>query len=199
MLSSVFCVRTTFVVLMAIAVSGCANFASQSSGATLDCDDRYTRCAVLSEQQNKAEATVQNEEAPNEASPLIVVPPTIAPILFGFDQAKVMRLEFDEAVAFLIMYPDSQLTLHGYTDPIGREAYNQALSYQRAAYVRERLLMLGVSAAQISVKAHGESGLVVKEIPNTQVVSKEDLVKQYAANRRVEFEFSLPNTMASSN
>jgi OmpA-OmpF porin, OOP family len=59
--------------------------------------------------------------------------------------------------------------------------------------------MLGVSAAQISVKAHGESGLVVKEIPNTQVVSKEDLVKQYAANRRVEFEFSLPNTMASSN
>ncbi|MCW4629899.1 MULTISPECIES: OmpA family protein [Marinomonas] len=199
MLSSVFCVRVTFVVLMAAAISGCGKFASQSSSATLDCDDRYTRCAVLSEQQNKVEKTVQNEEVPSVASPLIILPPTVAPILFDFDRATASRLVLDEAAAFLIMYPESHLTLHGYTDPIGQEAYNQALSYQRAAYVRERLLMLGVSAAQISVQAHGESGLLVKEIPNTQVVSKDDLVKQYAANRRVEFEFSLPNTTTLSN
>ncbi|WP_111636619.1 OmpA family protein [Marinomonas shanghaiensis] len=199
MFSSVFCVRTALVVLVAAAVSGCANFASQSSGATLDCDDRYTRCAVLSEQQSKEEAIIQNEETTDVSAPLIIVPPTIAPILFDFDQAKTTRLEFDEAVAFLIMYPESQLTLHGYTDPIGQEAYNQALSYQRAIYVRDRLLMQGVSAAQVSVQAHGESDLVVKEISNTQIVSKEDLVTQYAANRRVEFEFSLPNTTTSSN
>ena len=198
MFSSVFCVRTALVVLVAAAVSGCANFAAQSSGATLDCDDRYTRCAVLSEQQSKEEVIIQNEETTDVSAPLIVVPPTITPILFGFDQAKTTRLEFDEAVAFLIMYPDSQLTLHGYTDPIGQEAYNQALSYQRAAYVRDRLLMQGVSAAQISVKAHGESDLVVKEISNTQFSSKADWVKHYSANRRVEFEFSLPNTTSSN-
>lgn len=199
MFSSLFCVRAAFVVLVATAVSGCANFASQSSEVALDCDDRYTRCAALSEQRNKEETTIQNEEVFSVSSPLLIVLPVITPILFDFDQSKATHLEFDEAVAFLIMYPESKLTLHGYTDPIGQEAYNQALSYKRATYVRDRLLMLGVLATQVSVQAHGESGLVVKEISDTQTLTKEDLVRQYAANRRVEFAFSMPNMTTSSN
>ncbi|NLQ17931.1 OmpA family protein [Marinomonas sp. M1K-6] len=201
MITSVLLYRAVFAIAVAAFVSGCVNTAPQSTAAPLDCDDRYTRCAVQSEQGSKGKALTipqQNTSSSDDVSVPAIVPPSITPVLFDFDSAKTTHLELSEAVAFLIMYPEARLTLHGFTDPVGREDYNRALSYQRAAYVRERLLMVGVSSSQISLKAHGENDFIVAELAADQILSRDDLIEQYAPNRRVEFAFTHPDTMAQA-
>lgn len=204
MFSRLFFVRTTFVVLVAAAVAGCASNTSYSSTALLDCNDGYTRCAPKVEPVKKkpaADIVIDNSVQLASVEPVVnrITVPVVVSALFGFDEATVGGIELGDIIAFLIAHPAAELTLHGYTDPIGREDYNRALSYRRAAYVRERLLIAGVSAKQLKVVAHGENNLIVPAVSPDWTGSREALIKLYAANRRVEFEFFVPNIPTSSN
>jgi len=63
--------------------------------------------------------------------------------------------------------------LDGFADERGAAAYNQKLSVRRAEHVRDVLIMNGVPAGRISVKAHGESP------------AADDNVDSFAFERRV--------------
>jgi OmpA-OmpF porin, OOP family len=64
---------------------------------------------------------------------------------------------FAEAAKYLPEHKDKKLLLTGYTDNEGSEESNLALSRKRAAAVRKQLEKVGITAAQVTVKAKGEA------------------------------------------
>lgn len=184
-------------------LGGCATVI-QGDTAALDCDGRFTRCAPEIKPAPRIQVVENTSPQPLEetAEPLnafMITPPEIAPILFEFDSATVLGIDFQEAVGFLLENPDVMVVLHGYADSLGGDDYNKRLSYQRAAHISKRLVAAGVSRTQISVEAHGEQDLKVPEMSETQFVSKEALIAMYKENRRVRFEFNIPNAVAQRN
>jgi len=218
MINRAFFGRSALAVVVLVVVSGCAQTVSNTTAAALDCNENYTRCAPLVERNSvdtssfketslDTPASTNTKNAGQEAATAVasdamknkLTPPVIMPVLFGFDQATTNQLELEAVVRFLLTYPKVTLTLHGYTDPIGRQDYNQTLSYQRAKSVHDRLVLAGVAVQQVSITAHGENNLVVSEASGEKVRSRADLIEYYAPNRRVVLAFNLPDTSSSSH
>ncbi|MBR7889682.1 OmpA family protein [Marinomonas sp. A79] len=197
--------KTSIVLASAVFVVGCASTTFDTSNVALSCDDNFTRCAQVVEPPLTASDSPSNvvdsaEQASIDQSANVVTTeeiaastlpdatPVIAPIEFGFDNVHATVSDIQQVVTFLLANPEITLTLHGYTDPIGSESYNRALSYNRAEYVRQRLLLSGVPAEQLTIQAHGEQDLIVAEVDQDDL-SREALIRLYAPNRRVELSF----------
>jgi OOP family OmpA-OmpF porin len=80
---------------------------------------------------------------------------------FDTDKAQVRKADVEDlqkAVNFVKKYPGCKISVQGYTDSRGTEAYNQALSERRAAAVRNYLLDNGATDAdKITSVGYGES------------------------------------------
>jgi putative exosortase-associated protein (TIGR04073 family) len=102
-------------------------------------------------------------------------------LLFAFGSAELSptaRERLDALARVLVQNPDSQLFVKGFTDATGSEAYNLALSEERARAVRAYLSRRGIGAHQI------DSGGFGAALP---VASNDDRAGRQA-NRRVEIE-----------
>lgn len=100
----------------------------------------------------------------------------------GFEFAKATltpgsKQELDELADMLIDYPRMRIEVEGHTDDVGSEAFNVALSQDRAKAVVDFLLKRKVEKDRISWKGYGKARPLV---PNTTEENK-------ALNRRVEF------------
>jgi peptidoglycan-associated lipoprotein len=88
------------------------------------------------------------------------------PVHFAFDNAAVRSEDQPELARFAAVvktyYPDSRVTVEGFADPSGSEAYNRALSRRRAEAVRTVLADQGLAQGQMSVVGYGETRLVNK-------------------------------------
>lgn len=82
--------------------------------------------------------------------------------------AQVLKLMKDN--------PDLKLAIHGYTDNIGSQSYNLALSQQRAAAVVDVLVGSGISRSGLSSDGFGSG----------QPIADNRTEKGRAKNRRVE-------------
>lgn len=83
----------------------------------------------------------------------------------------------DQAIDTLQRYPNVTVELHGHTDAIGSDAYNQDLSERRAEIVNGYLTSHGIDASRItSVVGFGES----------QPIAPNDTDEGRARNRRTE-------------
>jgi outer membrane protein OmpA-like peptidoglycan-associated protein len=60
-------------------------------------------------------------------------------------------------------FDDFSIVVEGHADPRGEEAYNDDLSAQRAAAVREALISAGLPADRITTRAEGERGSTAAE------------------------------------
>ncbi|MDP3825856.1 MAG: OmpA family protein, partial [Polaromonas sp.] len=76
------------------------------------------------------------------------------------------------------------VTVTGYTDRLGSDAYNLKLSQQRAEAVRNYLTSKGVAANRLTAVGKGESNPVV----TCNDRKRTDLINCLAPNRRVEVE-----------
>lgn len=97
---------------------------------------------------------------------------------FAFDSAKIdPRYEdrLGEMVRVLDQNPSIKVRLDGWTDTMGAEAYNKALSLRRADAVRQYLTTQGIDATRVSAEGFGESSAY----PN-------DTEEGRAKNRRTE-------------
>lgn len=113
--------------------------------------------------------------------------------LFGFDSSTVRpegKVALDSFAAELDGTTFVNIKVEGYTDRIGTEAYNQALSVRRAEAVRDYLVTSGrVDPAKISTTGMGEGA------PQTKDECQGDkktasLVTCLQPDRRVEIEVS---------
>ncbi len=82
----------------------------------------------------------------------------------------------DEAAKTLQEYGDITIAVNGYTDSIGSDAYNQALSVRRADAVKAYLESHGVNGTRMSVKGFGKA----------DPVASNATPEGRAQNRRVE-------------
>jgi len=101
-----------------------------------------------------------------------------------FDTAKfVLKPEASHAIddmAALIAakHPKARLTVNGFTDDVGGDAYNRGLSKKRARSVADALAARGVARARLAVEGYGKAR---PRFPNVNDDSR-------AHNRRVEIE-----------
>jgi peptidoglycan-associated lipoprotein len=80
-----------------------------------------------------------------------------APVLFGFDSAKVAPAEMAklQAVATAMKSNSKALLIEGYADERGTAEYNRALGERRAQACREELITLGVPGSRMTTVSYG--------------------------------------------
>ncbi len=100
-------------------------------------------------------------------------------VTFGVDSSELSgeaRQALNDVTAVLRQYPETRITVAGYTDSTGAEDYNQRLSERRAAAVSNYLVQGGVESQRLNRVGYGES----------QPVASNDTEQGRAQNRRVE-------------
>jgi outer membrane protein OmpA-like peptidoglycan-associated protein len=100
---------------------------------------------------------------------------------FDFDKSNIRpdaQPILDEAISTLKEYKAITLSVDGYTDSIGTDAYNQKLSERRAKAVADYLAKGGIEATRMTEKGFGES----------DPVASNDTAEGRAQNRRVELK-----------
>jgi outer membrane protein OmpA-like peptidoglycan-associated protein len=98
---------------------------------------------------------------------------------FDFNKATLTatgREHVDHAVQVLRAETGLRVTVEGYTDSVGSDAYNMKLSQRRADAVRDYLVSKGIASDRIRTEAFGE----------TRPVASNDTAEGRAQNRRVE-------------
>ena len=100
-------------------------------------------------------------------------------ILFDFDSASLRsesRETLRELAGVLARYPDQSVSVAGHTDSVGSDDYNQNLSEQRAAAVKDFLVAQGVPRSRVAAYGYGE----------TRPVSSNTSADGRQLNRRVQ-------------
>ncbi len=102
-----------------------------------------------------------------------------------FDTAKYTlrpgaREKLAKVSGIILGHPGLRLEVEGHTDSIGGDEYNQRLSEQRAASVRDYLVHQGIATNSVTAKGFGK----------TQPVTSNDTAAGRQQNRRVELVVS---------
>lgn len=109
------------------------------------------------------------------------------PVHFAFDEADVRSTDNAALERFASVvnshYAGSLVTVEGFADPAGSQAYNRALAERRAEAVRDRLISIGIQA-QLRTVGYGEDRLVVPGASRDQPGAE--------LNRRVVFVIETP-------
>jgi OmpA-OmpF porin, OOP family len=117
--------------------------------------------------------------APEATAPAVSPAAHMYLVFFDFDSAKLTaagRRSADEVVIAYRQDPSSNIVVRGYTDLVGTDAYNLALSKRRAMTVYEYFIAQGVKPADMGVDWFGKAN------PRVPTPKKEP------QNRRVEIE-----------
>jgi len=100
-------------------------------------------------------------------------------VRFDFDKAYVKpeyRDVLNRIAGILMTLKGYTISVYGYTDDIGTQAYNLQLSQRRAEAVRDFLVQAGISPTIMTTKGFGKSD---PRVPGNSEQAR-------AANRRVE-------------
>jgi outer membrane protein OmpA-like peptidoglycan-associated protein len=88
---------------------------------------------------------------------------TIGDVLFTSGRADLKPAamgSLNKLVTFLAQFPGHNVAIHGYTDSVGSEEYNQALSERRANSVKAYLAAQGIGSTRLSALGMGQSAPV---------------------------------------
>jgi outer membrane protein OmpA-like peptidoglycan-associated protein len=118
-----------------------------------------------------------------EPEPVVKKRLVLRGVTFDFNSAEIRedsRPTLDEAVLLLGDNRNVLVITEGYTDSVGSDEYNQALSVRRAEAVYRYLVNRGIAPERLTVKGYGES----------DPVASNDTEAGRAQNRRVELRVS---------
>jgi outer membrane protein OmpA-like peptidoglycan-associated protein len=151
--------------------------AAQAQGQVADADARtreaQARAAAL-------EAMMADLQAKKTERGMVI---TIGDVLFSTGQATLTQAgmgNLRKLADVLAQNPERTVLVEGFTDSVGSDASNLALSERRAAAVRAALLSMGVAGQRIAMKGYGEA------FP----VAANDTDGNKQLNRRVEIVLS---------
>ena len=106
-------------------------------------------------------------------------------IHFDFDRFQITD-EAERELALvhgeLLKDKDLKLEIHGHTDNLGNDHYNQMLSEKRAKTIANYFIKAGITANRIKYYGHGAN----------KPLASNDLDSGRAKNRRVEFQVFIP-------
>ena len=173
--------------------------ASQRQASAAQRDAARSQQQAASSQQQAAMSQQQAEEARRRTAMLetqlrelnakqtdrgMVI--TIGDVLFGSGQANLQSgalQSMQRLGGFLKEYPQRKALIEGYTDSVGSDSSNVALSTRRAEAVMSALTGMGVDRAQLAAQGYGEAN----------PVAGNDNASGRQANRRVEIVLSDEN------
>ncbi len=91
----------------------------------------------------------------------------------------------DQVASALAQQPELRIEIQGYTDSVGKDAYNLQLSQRRADAVKTYLISKGANGTTLTARGYGKAN----------PVASNDTPENRAKNRRVAFEVtnSVPN------
>lgn len=101
-------------------------------------------------------------------------------IFFDLNKATLRvesQTEMNHVVTFLREYPKLMIEISGHTDSVGTDAFNKALSQQRADAVREYILKKGIAPSRVRARGYGSS----------RPLSPNDTEENRQRNRRTDF------------
>lgn len=108
---------------------------------------------------------------------------TLGDVLFDTGRAELKAgamSTVDRLAAFLRDNPERTVTVEGYTDSVGGDAYNLTLSDRRAGAVKAALLERGIAASRVMATGFGEA----------KPVASNDTAEGRQRNRRIEVVIS---------
>lgn len=152
--------------VIALGLSGCIS-AKQNTAAEAD-DDNDGVVNSMDECPDTAEGV----KVDHRGCEILV---ELSSAHFDFDSAKLSSEAAESINASLEAISAAPVTVAGYTDATGPEAYNQQLSERRANTVANHLSEQGVDLNNITVVGHGEAN----------PVASNDTKEGRAENRRV--------------
>jgi outer membrane protein OmpA-like peptidoglycan-associated protein len=117
------------------------------------------RMAAASSQQEAAEMQRQIDALQAKVTDRGIVL-TLGDVLFESGRADLKAGaagNLSKLVAFLTKYPERVVTIEGYTDSIGGDDYNQALSQRRADSVRSYLVRAGIDSGRLTTAGMGKN------------------------------------------
>lgn len=122
--------------------------------------------AAQTSQQQTAEAQARTQALEAQVRELNAQPTprglvvTLGDVLFDTGRAELRsggQRSIEQLAAFLREYPQRNALMEGFTDSVGSEAMNQALSERRAAAVRSALVGQGIAPDRIAMRGYGEA------------------------------------------
>lgn len=115
------------------------------------------------------------------------------PVTFAFDDATVPTASRPALDRFAEVvrkhYPGSLVTVEGFADPAGSQAYNRQLSQERADNVRDHLVSAGLNESTLRAVGYGETRQVVEGAERNMPGAE--------SNRRVVFVVETSNRPVS--
>ena len=130
------------------------------------------------------EGSVANNGCPDQPTALIeFINSDQNRFLFSASSSKLSaenRASLESLRALLSQYPNVNITAEGHASSDGSSAYNQKLSEQRAAALKDHLVSIGVDANRIETIGYGE----------TKPIEDNNTVSGRKNNRRVEINRS---------
>lgn len=145
--------------------------------------DSATSEEVDPDEAAEVEKSLEDLGAERTPDGLVVTLPET--VLFEFDSAELIgdaSEVIENTAPILEYYSDVEVEVRGHTDSIGDDEYNQKLSEDRAAAVRDALIDAGAPSAQLEAVGFGAD---VPVAPNTTPDGEDD-PEGRALNRRVE-------------
>ena len=79
------------------------------------------------------------------------------------DAVQALQADSTELRDIIVQYPDYKLTIEGYCDERGSEAYNLALGDARAKAAKDYLAQVGIPADQLGVVSYGKDKPICDE------------------------------------
>jgi OOP family OmpA-OmpF porin len=146
--------------------------------------------APQAQPQPAPEPTPAPLAAPEPPRPVIQKFSLSADVLFEFDKAQLRdtgKQRLDEVADGAKDARVEEVVATGYADPIGNEQYNEKLSAERAAAVREYLVQKGVEPERIVSEGRGETQEFTRG--QCEKLKGRKLIQCLEPNRRVDVEF----------
>lgn len=147
--------------------------AAQDAAAKAEADKQALRAALLA-QFNRILPTTDTPRG---------LQVNMADVLFAFgkyDLQPPAREALAKFSGIVLAHPGLHLSVEGYTDSVGSDAFNQTLSEQRAGAVRDYLVQQGLDPSSITATGFGK----------TNPVASNDTATGRQQNRRVEIIIS---------
>jgi outer membrane protein OmpA-like peptidoglycan-associated protein len=85
---------------------------------------------------------------------------TLGDVLFDTGRAELnpgASVKLDQLAQFLSQHPDRRAEIDGYTDSVGSDATNEALSQRRADAVKAALVVRGIDPSRINTEGYGKA------------------------------------------
>ena len=133
-----------------------------SQKSIADANDRRNTVLLVAREDEaaRAKAALADLQANKTNHGLVI---TLGDVLFATGRADLKagsRQTLDKLTTFLQTYPTRNVRIEGFTDNVGGDDFNQALSERRADSVRDALMGMGIASDRILAKGLGESSPV---------------------------------------